>query len=494
MFKLAPNGTKSKLTTLYTFCQQTNCTDGKTPFSGVTFGADGRLYGVTEMGGDMSAGTLFQLSGSKFTAFTSLMSFGDAATPGTAPIRRADAGLVGRVLRQHDHRRRRQQCRHAVQLHAVNLIYRQSFTRGGSIMKRTLILALAVGCFFAEGAQATTYKVVHDFCAKRHCTDGSNPWAPPVTDGADNWFGTATAGGDAGAGVVYELSLAGGHSTYTRLYSFCAKKNCADGKTPHGGLVIDTSGNLYGTTQAGGAGDNGVVFELVKGSGTWNYKVLYKFCSQANCSDGSVPFDVALAYPGMSGGSAYNGIVPLYGTTQAGGAANLGTVFALTPNGGSWSEQVIHDFCQKASCSDGKAPLYGLAVDGAGNVFGVTGQGGKHASGALFEMVQTGGSWTYGVLHNFLRQAELHGRKQSVGPPLTDEDLNVYGATDAGGSQSFGTVFKLVPNGAKSKLFTLYQFLHLGWGLHGRRSSACRTGAGYRRASLRNDRYRRRHG
>jgi uncharacterized repeat protein (TIGR03803 family) len=328
-------------------------------------------------------------------------------------------------------------------------------------MQRTFLPAFAIavaGFIFACGAEAATYTVVHDFCGKRHCTDGAQPWSPPVTDGANNWFGTTPVGGDNNDGTIYRMSFAGGHGSFTRLYSFCSKKNCADGRDPQAGLIIDSSGNLYGTTKAGGSGDDGVVFELVKGAGTWTYKVLYKFCSQANCADGATPYDVTLGYPGMSGGSAYNGIVPLYGTTSLGGAANLGVVFSLTPGGGSWTEQVIHDFCQDASCSDGNGPQYGVVVDGAGNVFGVTGRGGKHAAGVLFEMVEGGGSWTYDVLHNFCAETSCADGNNPVGPLLTDIDLNVYGATDAGGTSGGGTIFKLVPNGARSKLFTLYTF------------------------------------
>ncbi|HEX4861595.1 MAG TPA: choice-of-anchor tandem repeat GloVer-containing protein, partial [Rhizomicrobium sp.] len=184
--------------------------------------------------------------------------------------------------------------------------------------------------------------------------------------------------------------------------------------------------------------------------------------SQASCADGATPYNVTLGYPGMSGGSAYSGIVPLYGTTTLGGAANLGVVFALTPGGGSWTETVIHDFCQDASCSDGKSPAYGVVVDGAGNIFGQTGQGGKHSSGVLFEMVETGGNWTYGVVHNFCAETSCADGNNPVGPLLTDIDLNVYGTTDGGGSQGFGVAFKLVPNGAKSKLFVLHNFCEDG--------------------------------
>src|SRR5579862_9855097 len=83
-------------------------------------------------------------------------------------------------------------------------------------MNRVFLFALALGLAVCGSAQAVTYSVVHDFCGKRHCTDGAQPWSPPVTDGADNWFGTTPLGGDNNDGTIYQMSLAGGHKSFTR--------------------------------------------------------------------------------------------------------------------------------------------------------------------------------------------------------------------------------------------------------------------------------------
>jgi uncharacterized repeat protein (TIGR03803 family) len=117
-------------------------------------------------------------------------------------------------------------------------------------------------------------------------------WPPPRQSDHEYgwkhlWHGPGR--GAYGYGLVFELSLAGDGWIETILYSFCSQADCAAGYLPSPGLIIDESGNLYGTTGAGGSHGHGTVFKLTLGSGTWNVAVLYNFCSVGNCTDGTAP-------------------------------------------------------------------------------------------------------------------------------------------------------------------------------------------------------------
>jgi uncharacterized repeat protein (TIGR03803 family) len=122
----------------------------------------------------------------------------------------------------------------------------------------------------------------------------------------------------------------------------------ADGATPTGRLIIDTSGNLYGTTKFGGANDSGTVYDLKKpASGPWTIQTLYSFCPASGCADGDGPF-AGVTYAGAAGGAKYDGTSLLFGTTLIGGSDTHstdghGVMFALQNTAGTWAEKVIHD-------------------------------------------------------------------------------------------------------------------------------------------------------
>jgi uncharacterized repeat protein (TIGR03803 family) len=150
-------------------------------------------------------------------------------------------------------------------------------------------------------------------------------------------------------GVLVVSTSAWAQNKYKTLYRFTGGP---DGGTPQAGLILDSGGNPYGTTYAGGnlrcaASTNGcgVVFKLVpNGDGTWTESVLYSF---AGGNDGALP---AASLIFDSAGS-------LYGTTYDGGINNSGTVFKLTPNrDGSWAESVLYRFCSLTNCADGEYP------------------------------------------------------------------------------------------------------------------------------------------
>jgi len=180
-------------------------------------------------------------------------------------------------------------------------------------------------------------------------------------------YGTTIYGGGGsclgGCGTVYNLKppptackTALCPWTETILYRFT---NGQDGASPGGDLVFDQQGNIYGM-DFGVANDPGAVYELTRSGGTWTERTLYHFSGGA---DGAQPY----------GGVTFDPSGNIYGVTRVGGAYSLGTVFQLTPSGSGWTENVLYSF---QNGSDGEEPLAGLILDGAGNLYGTSSDGG----------------------------------------------------------------------------------------------------------------------
>jgi uncharacterized repeat protein (TIGR03803 family) len=306
---------------------------------------------------------------------------------------------------------------------------------------------VAVGCgtvfeLSPKAAGSWSEKVLHNF----HGNDGWDPSGNLILDAAGNLYGTTRQGGTglcrylidqglSGCGTVYELSpSSGGKWTEKVLYNFL--DNSADGTEPSAGLVFDASGNLYGTTFQGGSYGYGTVFELKPSAGGgWAETVLHNFNQDG--TDGFEP--VASLILDGSGN--------LYGTTEYGGPFVLagGTVFELTPStGGSWTETIVHNF---NSNIDGYFPRASLIFDATGNLYGTTsfgGPGGVDAEGSAFELSPgAGGTWTETLLH-FFNENGVDGATP-VADLIFDTAGNLYGTTQYGGVNSYGTVFKLTP-------------------------------------------------
>jgi hypothetical protein len=212
---------------------------------------------------------------------------------------------------------------------------------------------------------------------------------------------------------------------------------------PVASLVFDSAGNLYGTTTGcyGGDGcDGGSVFELEpQADGTWNFKVLYHPVEPC----GPVIFDQA--------GN-------LYGTDLAGGDEQLGDVYEVTPAAnGKWSGKILFSFSYGKTGAQGYYPVGGLVLDAAGNLYGVTGEGGDSdgicqgvGCGVVFELTrQADGTWKESVLHRF-------NGKDGFNPAaglILDAEGSLYGTAGGGNSQDCGgygcgVVFELVPQGS----------------------------------------------
>ncbi|HTZ97399.1 MAG TPA: choice-of-anchor tandem repeat GloVer-containing protein [Terriglobales bacterium] len=328
-------------------------------------------------------------------------------------------------------------------------------------MNRTVlcIAALLVTCSLAAGQQ---YKVLYSF---EGFPDGENPVADLVFDQAGNIYGTTLYGGAAGGGTVFELSPGtNGNWSETILYDFCSDKlgvRCLDGYLPSAGLVLDSAGDLYGTTEKGGSPNCppdlsgcGTVFKisppLVPGS-PWTETVLYNFCSNEvnnQCLDGSLPLSQLVL--DASGN--------LYGTTTNGGSGHSiaypdqGVVFELSPGANGWTETVLYNFCslgQGNACPDGAGPQAGVTRDKAGSLYGTTSMGGAPksvGSGTVYELAPAENGWAETVLYAF-RGGEQGG--SPFGTVSFDPRGNLYSTVAGGGTGEVGGVFRLTPKGGE---------------------------------------------
>jgi len=276
-----------------------------------------------------------------------------------------------------------------------------------------------------NGSGGWKQTVLHTFAAP---PDGANPlFSPVIFDKSGNLYGTTQWGGASNVGTVFELSPAGASWTATILYSFTGG---ADGGHPAAGLVMDPAGNLYGTGQTGGANGQGTVFKL---SPSGAETLLYTFGSQSG--DGSYPF----------AGLVLDETGNLYGTTLSGGANGGGTVFKLAPTG---TETVLYSFGSRSG--DGSNPYAGLVFDNNGNLYGATYSGGANGGGTVFKLAPTG---TETVLYSFGSRSG-DGSNPDGGFLIFDNNGNLYGTTLSGGANGGGTVFKLAPTGTETVLYS----------------------------------------
>src|SRR5208283_5378540 len=291
---------------LYSFCSAPSCSDGAYPLYGaLVLDAQGNLYGTTADGGTGGAGMVFKAdtTGKETVLYTFTGTGEDGAAPYAGLVRDAQGNLYGTTL------------------------------GGGSPTCEYVTGIYGCGTVFKVD---TTGKetVLYTFCSASNCTDGGGPEANLVLDAQGNLYGTTRFGGSPactphGCGTVFKLDPTGKE---TVLYSFTGKP---DGAGPYAGLVRDVQGNLYGTTDSGGANGEGTVFKV---DTTGKETVLYSFCSAGypNCTDGAQPM----------AGLVQDAQGNLYGTTFWGGDLvcnapdGCGTVFKLTKNGGNGTATV----------------------------------------------------------------------------------------------------------------------------------------------------------
>jgi uncharacterized repeat protein (TIGR03803 family) len=388
------------LKTLYNF---TGGADGAQPFSTLVEDRHGKLYGTAWSGGiqnpncivnGIGCGTLFELTPSTSGvgwSFNVLYSFRGYPDDGSNPD-------------------------------AESLVFdRQGNIYGTTVFGGDLLDCDNDGCgILFKLTPDGTETVLHNF--HEAAADAIMPFSGVIIGRNGSLFGATFHGGTYRTGTVYEVTSSG---TEKVLYNFTQQGT--DGEEPFGALVLDKHGNLYGTTQYGGANQGcasgcGTVFRLAP-DGTET--VLYSFAGGA---DGFWP------YAGLTMDKKGN----LYGTTWVGGGSGCGglgcgTVFKLAPDG---TETVLHSF----SALDGAGPHAGVILDAKGNLYGTTSYGGSDCTGpgcgVVFKLAPDG---TETVLHRF----DYSDGAYPYGGVVLSKKGSLYGTTQAGGANNQGTIFEL---------------------------------------------------
>jgi uncharacterized repeat protein (TIGR03803 family) len=298
-------------------------------------------------------------------------------------------------------------------------------------LRRTCVV-LALTAILVSSAWAGTESVIYSFTGG---SDGANPATNLTFDSAGNAYGTTAAGGDFGLGTVFKLSPnPDGSWTESVLYSF---SGFSDGKAPHGGVIFDDAGNLYGTAVAGGngglcTGDGcGVAFQLAPNpDGTWTQSVIYNFTGG---NDGFGPGNGLVRLPKTGA---------LYGATPDGGEFGMGIVYQLrTGPNGKWHLKVLHAF---TGGDDGAVGSLGsLLLDPKGTLYGISELGGANGAGTVFRLRDNKqGHWKLHTLYAFKGQPDAGF---PYGGLIFDKSFRLYGTTYFGGVNGMGSVYRLTP-------------------------------------------------
>lgn len=404
---------------LHSFCSEDKCADGAQP-GGLTAASSGNLYGVTFQGGANTFGTIFQLkrdakgvySESVFYDFCAKANCTDGALPNGNLILDRAGNLYG-------------------------------VASEGGVNDRGAVFELVA----RHGAWKL--KTLYNFCAQSDCTDGKFPLAGltyagaakgQLYDGVSPLFGTTSSGGmgDSAEGVAYELKPGKHGWSEQVLYSFCTEQSCSDGMSPQAPLVLDDSGNLFGTTPWGGDTGQGTVFEISPSGRGWSHAMLHSFCAKENCSDGAVPL----------GGLAIDSGGTLYGFANGGGIVCVdtdhgpcGVIYAIAPGGPVLQYKVLYTFGEGGRADDGANPSGSPILDAAGNLFGTTIFGGTgFFGGVAFKL--SGAKLK--VLHTF---CAAQGDGCQPNGLIRDSKGRLFGTTDAGGTglDSKGMAFEIRP-------------------------------------------------
>jgi uncharacterized repeat protein (TIGR03803 family) len=352
--------------------------DGSNPgVGGIVFDSSGNLYGITEYGGAYGYGTVYKLTPGG--AETILHSFNQNGSDGYYPSQTLLVDSSGNVY---------------------------GSTGYGGAYGAGVVFKLS-----SSGAETILYSF-------QGGSDGLGGSAPMILDSSGNLYGTATSAGSNACGTVFQINPSGNK---TVLYNFLGG---TDGCYPVGSVVADSAGNLYGATfyggdvNCGGGYGCGTVFEIpVEGAES----VLYAFTG-AN-GDGQSP------YAGLIRDSAGN----LYGTTEAGGIGNLGTIFKINPQN---QESSLYAFL---GIPDGEIPVAPLVRDSFGNLYGTTYDGGADGVGSVFELSAAGQEI---ILYSFTDGTD--GAYPSSGLARSSAG-NIFGTTGLGGTFGNGSVFKVTP-------------------------------------------------
>jgi uncharacterized repeat protein (TIGR03803 family) len=372
--------------------------DGALPTSGLTNSGSAALYGTTTSGGTGNNGVVFKLTNKNSSwTFSPLYEFtggDDGGVPYAGVVVGPNGALYGTT------------------------------SLGGTGDDGTVFELMppptfcrAILCFWTE-------RVIHSFTGT---PDGNSPgFGNLVFDHSGNIYGTTAYGGTFDEGVVFELSPSGGGWTETILHNFGSG---TDGANPESGVILDSAGNVYGTTAFGGTATDcemgcGTVFQLVPSGGSWTENILLNLDTESSGSDpqGTLTMD--------SSGN-------LYGTAVKGGMdGGNGTVFELSPSGGGYTYSLIVEFT--GACN----PRPGVTLDSAGDLYGVCYDGGSNLYGLLFELTNSGSGWTLNDLYDFFN---FNGDGKYPEGPVLLLGGSIYGTTISGGNNDNGTLWEYTP-------------------------------------------------
>jgi uncharacterized repeat protein (TIGR03803 family) len=372
-------------TVLYNFCSQPNCADGEDPASSLAPDGAGDFYGTTQLGGANMHGTVFELSPNGFGGYNEMVLYSFCSLPYCTDGNNPTSNVI---------------------FDGVGNLYGTACSGGAN------------GQGVASG-----------------CGDGSN-----------------------GYGVVFELSPepgggcpsgsnSGNGWCETVLHSFMSNP---EGASPFSGLTRDPSGNLYGTTYGGGNG-MGTVYELSpNGSGGWNEQVIYSFCAQSNCADGAYPDGQVQAMNGNLYATTENGGAYAAGTVFGLSPQPPGGCPGGSYTGNGWCEAILHVFAGHPK--DGSYPSGTPTLDSAGNLYGTTLYGGigtcnsDLGCGTVWKLTPSAGEYTEEILTSFHSGPGVIGCCFSIRLPhnpwagvVLDSSGDIYGTTAYGGSSSYCT-------------------------------------------------------
>ena len=283
------------------------------------------------------------------------------------------------------------------------------------------VLILCSGLIATGAFASDSITTLYSFAS---ASDGQYPTGTLVFDSVGNLYGTTLNGGSRGNGTIFELSPgAGGSWTEKVIYSFSGGN---DGANPYAGLIIDQSGNLFGTAMNGGhescSGGCGTVFRLHPTSSGWQFTVLHQFKGY----DGAHP-DQQLALDTND---------YLYGATRSGGAKNLGVIYQLFRLSDFYEFDVLHDFTGGA---DGAYPATPVITVGS-FFYGVAAGGGELGRGTMFQLLSTSsGPWIFQLLYTFT----------GTGGSAPESALNYgtyggfFGLSSGGGEFGFGSLYQI---------------------------------------------------
>ncbi len=465
VFEIA-HGTTSTIT-LASF----NGNNGQYPYGTVTLDASGNLFGTTYQGGAKGYGTVYEIVHGT-TSIITLASFNgnNGQNPEAGVTLDASGNLFGTTVyggASFDG------TVYEIVHGTTSITTLASFSHGNGVFPYGGVTFDASGNLFGTtldgGASGygMVYEIVHGTTsittlASFNNINGANPWDGVTLDSSGNLFGTTQAGGSNSVGTVYEIPH--GTTSITTIASF----NSAIGQYPYAGLTLDSSGNLFGTTESSGPGGYGTVYEIVHGTtaittlasfnrvngsypqagvtldasgnlfgattndgGAGDYGTVYEIVH------GTTFITTLAVFNNINGANPYAGVTldasgNLFGTTKADGPSGYGTVYEIVH--GTTAINMIASF----NGPNGQYPLAGVTLDAGGNLFGTTNAGGSSGYGTVYEIVH--GTTAITTIASF---NGANGANPQAGVTL-DASGNLFGTTGGGGASGHGTVYEIL--------------------------------------------------